>query len=192
MTKSLIKLTINNDEYYATAKEKDWPLIRFLREKAGLTGTKQSCDSEGTCGSCTVIIDGKPCRACMMKVSRLNNANVTTVESLQVKPDGIPHPLLQTVIQDGIFQCGYCSSGALMSAKALLDRTLNPTQSEIVLALSSVVCRCAGLYRIERSIMRAASIMRGDEKSTWTVDDTQNERMALEKLTGKLKKHLKD
>lgn len=187
MSEEAITLYINDRKYGASDKEKDWTLIRYIREKARLTGTKQSCDNDGTCGTCTVVIDGKPHKACLEIVSRLNNARITTIECLQVEPDGIPHPLLQTVIQDGIFQCGYCSSGALMTAKALLEQTLNPSQAEIVKALSSVVCRCSGLYRMERSVARAAAILRGDEKSTWTVEDTQNERMQLDKLTGKLK-----
>ncbi len=187
MSESPIALFINGSEFSASREEKNWSLIRFLREKARLTGAKLACDYDGTCGACTVIVNGKPHKACLEKVSHLNNARVTTIESLQVEPDGIPHPLLQTVIQDGIFQCGYCSSGALMTAKALLDHTLYPSQSEIVKALSCVVCRCGGLYRMDRSVARAAAILRGDEKSTWTVEDTQNERMLLEKLTGKLK-----
>lgn len=187
MSEAGIRLWINDTEYAVFREEMDWTLVRFLRERVRLTGTKQSCDNEGTCGACTVIIDGKARRACLEKVSNLADAHITTIESFQKFKDGIPHPLLQTVIQDGIFQCGYCSAGALMAAKALLDRTLNPSQSEIVQVLSPVVCRCAGLNRMDRSVARAAAILRGDEKSTWTTEDTLNERMLLEKLTGQLK-----
>ena len=118
-------------------------------------------------------------------MSSLDGAIIETIESLAVE-DSTPHPLLQTVIQDGIFQCGYCAPAAILSAKALLDENLNPTDEEIERAISGVLCRCAGLNRFNKAIKRTAAILRGEEASTWTAEDTANEHMALEKLTGKL------
>ena len=109
---------------------------------------------------------------------------IETIESLVGDP---PHPLVQTVIQDGIFQCGYCAPGGLMTAKALLDNSPAPTPKEIAQALTGVLCRCVGMNRMDQSITRAAAILRGEEKSTWTAEDTADEYMVLEKLTGKLK-----
>ncbi len=185
MTDKIISITVNGTHFDVEPVYQDWTLARYLREVLKLTGTKQGCDNEGTCGLCKVIIDGKARQSCKMKMSRLDGTKIETIESLAM--DGkIPHPLIQTVIQDGIFQCGYCAPGALMSAKALLDQNLLPTDEEISRAVSGTLCRCAGLNRIDRSIRRAAAILRGDQASTWTEEDTANEYMMLEKLTGKL------
>jgi len=180
-----ISITINENVVQVDQAYFDWPLLKFLREKLGLTGTKQGCDSKGTCGLCKVIIDGKARISCVRKISTLDGAVIETIENLTVKEE-TPHPLLQTVIQDGIFQCGYCAPGALLSAKALLDENLNPTDKEIERAISGTLCRCVGLNRMDQSIKRAAAIIRGDEESTWTAEDTANEYLTLDKLTGKL------
>lgn len=180
-----ITLTINGELVQVGEAYLDWPLLRFLREKLKLTGTKQGCDSKGTCGLCKVIINGKARISCTRKMSTLDGAEIETIESLAIE-NGIPHPLLQTVIQDGIFQCGYCAPGALMSAKALLDENLNPTDQQIERAVSGTLCRCVGLNRMDQSIKRAAAILRGDAESTWTQEDTENEYLTLDKLTGKL------
>ncbi len=148
-------------------------------------GTKQGCDNDGTCGLCKVIINGKARFACRTRMEKLDGAVIETIESLAEFGE-TPHPLIQTVIQDGIFQCGFCAPGAVMTAKALLDKTLNPTDAEIAKALSTVLCRCAGLNRMDLSVKRAAAILRGDEESTWTPEDTANEYMMLEKITGRL------
>ena len=182
--KNEISLTINGTEIKVDQKFADWPLVRFLREELRLTGTKQGCDSRGTCGLCKVIVNGRARISCVGTMTRLNGAVIETIENLAVK-DGIPHPLIQTVIQDGIFQCGYCAPGAIMSAKALLDETLNPTDDQIERAVSGTLCRCAGLNRIDHSIKRAAAILRGDVESCWTEDDTANEHLTIKKLTGK-------
>lgn len=185
MPENLI-LTINGTNVEVEPTYLDWSLLKFLREKMGLTGTKQGCDNEGTCGLCKVIINGKARISCNRKMSTLAGAEIQTIESLTVSDKEIPHPLLQTVIQDGIFQCGYCAPGALMSAKALLDETLNPTDQQIERAISGTLCRCVGLNRMDKAIKRAAAILRGDEESTWTIEDTANEYLTLDKLTGKL------
>ncbi len=186
MSEQAIQLTINGKAVSVPAQYGDWTLVRYLRQVAGLTGTKQSCDNEGTCGSCTVIINGQARRSCREKLSALQGSQIETVESLGEMPDGIPHPLIQTVIQDGVFQCGYCSSGALMAAKALLDKNANPSVDEIKRTLSSIICRCSGLNRMEQSVQRAAAVLRGEASTGWTVEDTENEYRAINKLTGRL------
>lgn len=185
MTDKAIQLTINGQVHAVDAGCQDWTLVRFLRDELGLMGTKQGCDNEGTCGLCKVIIDGKARFACRTQLGSLDGAVVETIESLALNGQP-PHPLIQTVIQDGIFQCGFCAPGAILTAKALLDQTLTPSDKEIERALSSVLCRCAGLNRMDLSVKRAAAILRGDEKSTWTEEDTANEYMMLEKITGRL------
>ena len=179
-----INVTINGKDIKVAREFADWPLVRYLREELRLTGTKQGCDSRGTCGLCKVIINGKARISCVGTMSRLDGAVIETIESLAVK-DGIPHPLIQTVIQDGIFQCGYCAPGALLSAKALLDENPNPTDEQIERAISGTICRCAGLNRMDQSIKRAAAILRGDTESSWTEDDTADEYLTIKKLTGK-------
>lgn len=182
---SKIRIEVNGNEIEIEKEYSNWTLVHFLREKLHLTGTKQGCDSEGACGLCKVIINGKAKISCRDKLSNLNGATIETIESLALNGRP-PHPLLQTVIQDGIFQCGYCAPGAIMSAKALLDENVNPSEKEIERTLSGVICRCAGLNRMDRSVLRAAAIIRGEEESIWTEEDTRDEYMNLEKLTGKL------
>jgi CO/xanthine dehydrogenase Mo-binding subunit/aerobic-type carbon monoxide dehydrogenase small subunit (CoxS/CutS family) len=171
-----------NGRVVSAPPELEWTLLRYLREALGLTGTKQACDNEGSCGACTVIINGQARRACLEPLTGLAGCRVETVESLR----GAPHPLLQTVIQDGIFQCGYCAPGALMAAKALLDRTLTPSEEEVIRALSPVVCRCSALCRMHRSVLRTAAILRGEAETGWTNEDARTEQAALAKLTGAL------
>ncbi|MCL4393497.1 MAG: molybdopterin-dependent oxidoreductase [Chloroflexi bacterium] len=186
MKENGVTLVVNGRQVSADAGHCDWTLARYLREVLGLTGTKQSCDNEGTCGSCTVIIDGRPRRACLEQVRKLDGARIETIETLGMD-GGKPHPLLQTVVQDGIFQCGYCAPGALMAAKALLDREPDPSRESILRAISPVICRCAGLNRMDRSVARAAAILRGQLETTWTDEDTANESDLLARLTGQLR-----
>lgn len=184
MTNDPMVLTINGIQYSVSAEYLEWTLLRYLREVLGLTGTKQGCDNEGTCGLCKVIINGKAKNACNTKLSGLDHAVIETIEGLKSE---VPHPLIQTAIKDGIFQCGYCAPGALMSAKALLDENPSPTQPEVERVLNGVLCRCVGMNRMDQSVLKAAAILRGDEESTWTNEDTADEYMMLEKLTGQLK-----
>ncbi|MCX6025004.1 MAG: molybdopterin-dependent oxidoreductase [Chloroflexi bacterium] len=186
MTSHSVTLAVNGKTALVSPKYQKLTLLSFLRDVLDLTGTKQSCDNEGTCGSCTVIIDGRARRACLEKVSSLGGSRIETIESLQVEGEP-PHPLVQTVIQDGIFQCGYCASGAIMAAKTLLDRNSQPSHEQVVRALSPVLCRCSALNRMDQSVLRAAAAMRGEGETGWTDADTENEHLALAKVTGRLK-----
>ena len=186
MATQSVTFLVNGQQVQIEPQYQDWTLVRYLREAMRLTGTKQSCDNEGTCGTCTVKIDGRARRSCIEKVSALNGTVIETIESLALKDGGIPHPIVQTVIEDGIFQCAYCAPGAVMAAKILLDENPSPSQTDITRALSPVICRCVGLNRMDKSIERAAAILRGEVESAWTDEDTENEYIALEKITGKL------
>lgn len=131
-------------------------LIDILREKLGLTGTKEGC-GEGECGSCTVILDGSAVCSCLVLAPQLEGKEVHTVESLG--QDGQLELLQEAFIRNGAIQCGYCTPGMLMSAKALLMKNPNPTESEIKTALSGNLCRCTGYNQIVRAVKEAADCM---------------------------------
>jgi len=135
------------------------PLLDVLRDELGLTGAKQGCDREGECGACTVLLDGEPVRSCLTPIGKVAGRRVETVEGLG-GPQGL-HPLQAAFIEAGAVQCGYCTPGMLMAAKALLDRTLQPARGEIAEALEGNLCRCTGYAKIVHAIELAAEQMRG-------------------------------
>ncbi|MEJ5200523.1 MAG: 2Fe-2S iron-sulfur cluster-binding protein, partial [Anaerolineae bacterium] len=132
------------------------PLLKVLRDDLGLTGVKQSCDMEGECGACTVIVDGEAQRSCLLLAGEIAGRSVTTVEGLGTAEH--PHPLQVAFLEAGAVQCGYCTPGMLLSAKALLDRNPHPTREEIVTALAGNICRCTGYVRIIAAVERAAAL----------------------------------
>lgn len=154
-----MKLSINGQEY--TIEHPEGTLITFLRQELGLMGTKVGCDA-GHCGSCTVLINGKARRSCVTKLSRLDGAEVTTIENLSA--NGTLHPLQVAFIQEGAIQCGFCTPGMIMAAKGLLDTCLDPTGNEIREALKSNLCRCTGYASIFRAIRLAAAWIRDPSK----------------------------
>jgi isoquinoline 1-oxidoreductase subunit alpha len=147
----MVKLLINGKSYTVDA-EPDTPLLWVIREHLQLTGTKFGC-GKAQCGACTVHLDGAAIRSCQMPVGQVGAKKVTTIEGLD--PQG-RHPLQVAWIAEQVPQCGYCQSGQLMSAAALLAKTPNPTDDEIVSAMSGNICRCATYLRIKRAIQRAA------------------------------------
>jgi aerobic-type carbon monoxide dehydrogenase small subunit (CoxS/CutS family) len=134
-----------------------WTLLQALREKLALTGTKNGC-SAGECGSCTVILDGEPVNSCMVLAVECNGRQVVTVEGLA--ENGVLDPVQQAMIDHGGVQCGFCTPGILISARALLDRNLNPSEAEIREALVGNLCRCTGYLRIIEAIQEAAERQR--------------------------------
>ena len=128
-------------------------LLQMLREKLGLTGTKNGC-SAGECGACTVLMDGEPVNSCMVLAVECNGARIITVEGLA--HDGRLDPIQETMIAEGGVQCGFCTPGVLMSARALLDRNPEPTEFEIRDALVGNLCRCTGYVRIVEAVKQAA------------------------------------
>ena len=149
----MVKLKINGEsrEYDGDA---DVPLLWILREDLALTGTKFSCGI-GVCGTCTVHVDGVPVRSCTIAVANVEGKSVTTIEGLS--PDG-SHPLQRAWVARNAPQCGYCQSGQIMSAAALLSRNPNPSDSEIDAAMAGNICRCGTYSRIRAAIHRAAEI----------------------------------
>ena len=132
------------------------PLLYVLRNDLGLNGPQFGCGS-GQCGACTVLIGGKPARSCVTPVGSVGNAAVTTLDGLAAK--GKPHPLQQAFIEAQAAQCGYCTNGMIMSAKALLDRNKSPSENQIKQALAANLCRCGVHNRIVRAVQRAAKEM---------------------------------
>ncbi len=130
----------------------DTPLLWALRDALGLTGTKFGCGI-GACGSCTVLLDGAPVRSCQVTVAEVGSRKVTTIEGLS--PDG-NHPVQRAWIADEVPQCGYCQSGQIVAAAALLARKPRPTDADIDAAMDGILCRCGTYERIRRAIHRAA------------------------------------
>ncbi|MGC2048190.1 MAG: (2Fe-2S)-binding protein [Gallionella sp.] len=143
-------LTVNGQRHSVTALP-DTPLLWVLREHLKLTGTKYGC-GVGQCGACTVHIDGKPNYACLNAIKDLAGRSVTTIEGLS---RGSSHPLQKAWIAEQVPQCGYCQSGQIMRAAALLNENPSPTRQEIVDHMSSNICRCGTYVRIARAIERA-------------------------------------
>ncbi|MDQ7782317.1 MAG: (2Fe-2S)-binding protein [Desulfomonilaceae bacterium] len=147
-----LELTVNG-EPYSLSVEPNRTLLQVLRDDLDLTGAKEGC-GEGVCGSCTVLKDGNPVRACLTLALEAAGCHITTVEGLA--EDGVLDPLQQSFIDHGAVQCGFCTSGMLMTAKGLLLRDPKPGKNEILSALSGHVCRCTGYAKIAEAVEAAA------------------------------------
>ena len=145
-------LTVNGARLKVTAPE-DETLLSVLRNRLDLTGTKYGC-GEGQCGACTVLTDGTPTRSCTVPVARAATTKITTIEGLE--QHGVLTPVQQAFLDEGAFQCGYCTSGMIMSATALLRDTHRPTDDQILTHMNGNVCRCGTYPRILDAIKRAA------------------------------------
>jgi isoquinoline 1-oxidoreductase alpha subunit len=146
-------LTINGLSYFADAPS-DTPLLWVIREDLRLTGTKYGCGI-GACGACTVHVDGEAVRSCMVSVGELGGARITTIEGLD---PANAHPVQQAWIEQQVPQCGYCQSGQIMQAAALLSANSRPTEQQIVDGMTGNLCRCATYSRIVGAVKRAAEI----------------------------------
>jgi isoquinoline 1-oxidoreductase alpha subunit len=146
-------LTINGQSYFADAPS-DTPLLWVIREDLRLTGTKYGCGI-GACGACTVHVDGEAVRSCMVSVGELGGARITTIEGLD---PANAHPVQQAWIEQQVPQCGYCQSGQIMQAAALLSANSRPTDQQIVDGMTGNLCRCATYSRIVGAVKRAAEI----------------------------------
>ena len=132
-------------------------LAEVLREELQLTGTKQSCN-EGACGTCTVLLDGLPVRSCLLLAADAEGREITTIEGLS--REGELHPLQASFVEHYAIQCGFCTPGMILTAKALLDANPNPTDKEIRRAISGNVCRCTGYAKIVEAIKAASEMAR--------------------------------
>jgi nicotinate dehydrogenase subunit A len=152
------KFTVNGKAVSVAVDNDETPLLNVLRNELGLMGTRFGCGLE-QCGCCTVLIDGKPEKCCAKPIHSAAGKSIVTVEGLGTPQQ--PHPLQQAFIDEQAGQCGYCLSGIIVSAKALLDQNPNPTRAEIASALDDNICRCGTHNRILRAVQKAASVMRG-------------------------------
>jgi isoquinoline 1-oxidoreductase alpha subunit len=151
-----MKLDVNGSVRDVDASD-DMPLLWVLRDVLALTGTKYGCGM-AQCGACTVHLDGQPVRACITPLSSVGARKVTTIEGLS--PDG-SHPVQRAWAEADVVQCGYCQSGQIMTAAALLEKKPDPTDSEIDAALSGNICRCGTYVRVREAIHLASRLKRG-------------------------------
>lgn len=154
----MISLTVNGKQQKVEVRP-DTPLLWVLRETLGLTGTKFGCGMN-QCGACTVHVDGKPVRSCQTPISSVAGKKVTTIEGLSADSS---HPLQQAWIAEQVPQCGYCQSGMLMAAAALLDERPDPSDAEIDAAITNL-CRCGTYPRVREAIKTAARELRGQPR----------------------------
>jgi carbon-monoxide dehydrogenase small subunit len=154
-----ITLTVNGDDYRVQV-ECDELLVDVLRDKLGLTGTKKGC-STGDCGACTVLLAGRPVTSCLVLATAAEGKPVDTIEGLA--RDGQLHPLQEAFVEHGAIQCGYCTPGLLMAAKALLDGNPNPTEEQVRRGIAGNLCRCTGYTKVVEAILAASRPIRYGE-----------------------------
>jgi carbon-monoxide dehydrogenase small subunit len=155
----LITLTINSDEH----KVRVWPtetLADVLRKKLGLTGTKIICDM-GDCGSCTVLVNGKSMLSCLMLAIECEGKDILTIEGMANLETDQLHPIQEAFVKHSGMQCGMCTPGMILTAKALLDENPDPTEDEVREALAGNLCRCGNYKRITECVLAAAQTIRG-------------------------------
>ncbi len=150
--KTVMTLDVNGEPHEVLADGRD-TLLELLRDRLGLTGTKEGC-SNGNCGSCTVLLDGEPVCACLVLAAEVNGARVTTIEGIATGND--LHPVQAELIRHGGTQCGFCTPGIVLSAVALLARNPRPTDGDIRHAIAGNLCRCTGYDKIVEAVAAAA------------------------------------
>ena len=146
-----VTIEVNNEKSVLQVRPYE-TLLETLRERLALTGAKESCGM-GACGACTVVVNGIPLRSCLVLTAEVDGADITTIEGL--KKDETLHPLQEAFMEKGAVQCGFCTSGMIMTAKALLDRNKKPTKKEIIRTISSNICRCTGYKKIIEAVEEA-------------------------------------
>jgi nicotinate dehydrogenase subunit A len=152
------EFSVNGKAVSVCPANEETPLLNVLRGELGLMGTRFGCGLE-QCGCCAVLVDGQPEKSCAKPVWSVAGKKITTIEGLGTEAK--PHPLQQAFLDEQAGQCGYCLSGILISAKALLDRNPKPTRAQIAEALDGNICRCGSHNRIMRAVEKAAAVMRG-------------------------------
>ena len=152
LMKQLIQLSVNGESFDVLIEPRR-TLLEVLRESIGFTGTKRGCDT-GDCGACTVLLDGVPVLSCLMLAIEAQGKQITTIEGLA--EDGKLHPLQESFVQHGAIQCGFCTPGMILSAKALLDENPKPSDAEIRHAIAGNLCRCTGYVKIVDAVRAVA------------------------------------
>ncbi|HHY59837.1 MAG TPA: (2Fe-2S)-binding protein [Clostridia bacterium] len=150
---------IVNDVPYELETRPERRLLDVLRDDLGLTGTKEGC-SEGECGACTVLLEGKPVDSCLVLVGQVDGCRITTIEGINNGRE--LHPLQEAFIKVGAIQCGYCTPGMILAAKAILDANPHPTPEEIRKGISGNLCRCTGYQKIVEAVQLAAQALQGE------------------------------
>ena len=158
MREMTLKLNVNG-EIHELAVPTEKTLMELLREDLELTGTKCGCDT-GECGSCTVLLDGKPARSCLVLAAEVGDREITTIEGLGTYEE--LHPVQRAFIEHQAIQCGFCSPGMILTAKAFLDENPSPTREDVRRGLGGNICRCTGYQKIVEAVLAAAEIMRGE------------------------------
>lgn len=159
MKKEIAQFIINGSTYELLI-DTATTLLELLRNQLGLTGTKQGCGGSGNCGACTVLVDGKPILSCLTLAATVKGRNILTIEGLA--EGNKLHPIQAAFVEHGAIQCGFCTPGMVLSAKALLDENQNPSQENIKAALAGNLCRCTGYVKIIDAVFAAAQKMRGE------------------------------
>ena len=154
----MVRFALNGETVQAEV-EPWWTLLKVIRDTFGLTGTKEGC-GYGECGACTVLMDGLAVNSCLVLASQVEGKEIVTIEGLSSR-DGELHPIQKAFIQKGAIQCGFCTPGMILSAKALLDGNKNPTEEEIKKAIVGNLCRCTGYVKIIEAIRAAQKTGRG-------------------------------
>ena len=152
-----ISLTVNGDQHELLV-ETSWTLLETLRDQLRLTGTKEGC-SNGNCGACTVMIDGRTANSCLILVAEMDGNEITTIEGIATH--GKLNPVQEAFIKDGALQCGFCTPGFIVSTTALLQRDPDPSENEIRTRLAGNLCRCTGYDKIIMAVEDAAAMLRG-------------------------------
>jgi carbon-monoxide dehydrogenase small subunit len=154
----VVQLTVNSKEYKVEVNANE-TLLDVLREELGLTGAKNGCDA-GECGACTILLDGKPVSSCLLLAIECEGKDILTIEGLADPRTGELHPIQKAFIDNYAVQCGFCTPGIILTAKALLDKNKSPTQEEIREAVNGHICRCTGYIDIFKAISAAAENIR--------------------------------
>lgn len=150
--KKMLELTVNGEHYEVLVEPKTL-LIDVLRDQLVLKGAKRGCDS-GSCGACTVLLNGKPVHSCSILALQANGGEILTIEGLADGPN--LHPIQEAFVDHWALQCGFCTPGQIIAAKALLDENPNPTEEEVKIAMNGHICRCTGYNMITEAILDAA------------------------------------
>jgi carbon-monoxide dehydrogenase small subunit len=148
-----VDLSVNGEFYQVSVRPNEF-LADVLRDKLGMTGTKKACDM-GVCGSCTVLLDGLPVSSCLTLALDAEGKEITTIEGLE-NPEGELHPIQESFLDKGAVQCGFCTSGMVMTAKAFLEKNPTPSDGEIRKALAGNICRCTGYTKIIEAVEDAS------------------------------------
>jgi len=158
----MLVLNVNGVKYELKARATA-TLAEVLREELGLTGTKIMCN-EGECGACTVLINGRPVLSCMTLAIDAENKDILTIEGLADSVTGSLHPIQEAFVEKSGMQCGVCTPGMILTAKALLDENPDPSEDDVRSALSGNLCRCGNYRRITECVLAAGKMMKGGEK----------------------------